>query len=700
MNPALLSSLAPPSQPPDQTKFEDYQYLFPLSKLICMAQFRLNAPFKPTGDQPQAIAQLTESLQAGNRLQTLLGATGTGKTFTMASVIQNIGKPALVLAHNKTLAAQLCNELRQFFPENAVEYFISYYDYYQPEAYIPVSDTYIEKSASINDEIDMLRHSATRSLFERQDVIVVASISCIYGLGMPSEYFKAAISLQIGAELDQRQLLRDLVTVQYSRNDTELGRGRFRLKGDVLEIVPAYEDRIIRIEFFGDEVEALRYVDPVTGEILQSLNAVNIYPARHFVTPEDQLERACQDIEAELEARLSQLRAADQLLEAQRLEQRTRYDLELLQEVGYCNGVENYSRHLAGRQAGAPPECLIDYFPEDWLLIIDESHVTVPQLRGMYNGDQSRKKVLIEHGFRLPSAADNRPLKSEEFWTKVNQCVFVSATPGNWEIEQSEERVFEQIIRPTGVLDPEIFVRPTTGQVDDLFGEIQERIVRQERVLITTLTKRMAEDLTEYFQERGIRVRYLHSEIQPIERIELLQSLRDGEFDVLVGVNLLREGLDLPEVSLVAIMDADKEGFLRAERSLIQTIGRAARHVQGQAILYADRLTDSMIKAMDETERRRGIQMAHNRLHKITPQSIVKRSSNSILSFLDISRRLNSQQLEEVYESDELPLEKIPELIGQLEAQMKEAAKNLEFEEAAKFRDRIKHLRDKLLGHR
>ena len=698
---ALLSSLAPPNQPPGQNKFgENLKHLIPLSKLICMAQFRLNAPFKPTGDQPQAIAQLTKSLQAGNRLQTLLGATGTGKTFTMASVIQNIGKPALVLAHNKTLAAQLCNELRQFFPENAVEYFISYYDYYQPEAYIPVSDTYIEKSASINDEIDMLRHSATRSLFERQDVIVVASISCIYGLGMPSEYFKAAVSLQIGTELDQRQLLRDLVTVQYSRNDTELGRGRFRLKGDVLEIVPAYEDRIIRIEFFGDEVEALRYVDPVTGEILQSLNAVNIYPARHFVTPEDQLERACQDIEAELEARLAQLRAADQLLEAQRLEQRTRYDLELLQEVGYCNGVENYSRHLAGRQAGAPPECLIDYFPEDWLLIIDESHVTVPQLRGMYNGDQSRKKVLIEHGFRLPSAADNRPLKSEEFWTKVNQCVFVSATPGNWEIEQSEERVFEQIIRPTGVLDPEIFVRPTAGQVDDLFGEIQERIVRQERVLITTLTKRMAEDLTEYFQERGIRVRYLHSEIQPIERIELLQSLRDGEFDVLVGVNLLREGLDLPEVSLVAIMDADKEGFLRAERSLIQTIGRAARHVQGQAILYADNLTDSMIKAMDETERRRGIQMAHNRLHGITPQSIVKRSSNSILSFLDISRRLNSQQLEEVYESDELPLEKIPELIGQLEAQMKEAAKNLEFEEAAKFRDRIKHLRDKLLGHR
>ena len=666
-----------------------------------MEQFRLHAPFQPTGDQPTAIAQLTDFLKTGHRMQTLLGATGTGKTFTMASVIEKIGKPALVLAHNKTLAAQLCNELRQFFPDNAVEYFISYYDYYQPEAYIPVSDTYIEKSASINDEIDMLRHSATRSLFERRDVIVVASISCIYGLGIPSEYLKAAVPLQIGTEVDQRQLLRDLVSVQYSRNDMELSRGRFRLKGDVLEIVPAYEDRIIRVEFFGDEVEALRYVDPVTGEIIQSLNGINIYPARHFVTPEDKLEQACQDIEAELEQRLQQLRAADKLLEAQRLEQRCRYDLELLREVGYCNGVENYSRYLAGRQAGEPPECLVDYFPEDWLLVVDESHVTVPQLRGMYNGDQSRKRVLIEHGFRLPSAADNRPLKSEEFWEKVSQCVFVSATPGNWELEQSEDRVAEQIIRPTGVLDPEIFVRPTEGQVDDLFGEINERVALKERVLITTLTKRMAEDLTEYFQERGIGVRYLHSEIQPIQRIELLQSLRDGEFDVLVGVNLLREGLDLPEVSLVAIMDADKEGFLRAERSLIQTIGRAARHVRGQAILYADNLTDSMIRAIEETERRRDIQQAHNRMHNITPQPIQKKAGNSILSFLDISRRLNAQQLEEIYEqSDELPLEKIPDLIIQLEEQMKEAAKNLEFEEAAKYRDRIKHLRDKLLGHK
>jgi excinuclease ABC subunit B len=664
-----------------------------------MNLFSLQAPFRPTGDQPQAIAQLTDSVQAGNRFQTLLGATGTGKTFSIAATIENIGKPTLVLAHNKTLAAQLCNELRQFFPDNAVEYFISYYDYYQPEAYIPVTDTYIEKTAAINDEIDMLRHSATRSLFERKDVIVVASISCIYGLGMPAEYLKAAIPIQVGIELDQRQLLRDLVSVQYSRNDIELQRGRFRLTGDVLEIVPAYEDRIIRIEFFGDEVEALRYVDPVTGEILTSLNGISIYPARHFVTPEDQLERACGDIKQELENRLEELRSAGKLLEAQRLEQRSRYDLDMLQEVGYCNGVENYSRHLAGREAGEPPECLIDYFPEDWLLVIDESHVTVPQIRGMYNGDRARKQVLIEHGFRLPSAADNRPLKAEEFWLKVNQCIFVSATPGNWEIEQSEGRAIEQIIRPTGVIDPEIFVRPTEGQVDDLLGEIKERIKRQERVLITTLTKRMAEDLSQYFQERDIKVQYLHSEIQSIQRIEILQSLREGEFDVLIGVNLLREGLDLPEVSLVAILDADKEGFLRSERSLIQTIGRAARHVRGQTILYADNLTDSMARAIEETERRRNIQIAYNKMHGITPKPIVKKSSNSILSFLDISRRLNAQQLEEVYQqSSDLPLEKIPEIIEQLEAQMKEAAKNLEFEEAAKFRDRIKHLRDRLIG--
>ncbi len=666
----------------------------------CMAQFSLQAPFQPTGDQPQAIAQLTANAQAGAHYQTLLGATGTGKTFTVASVIEKVGKPTLVLAHNKTLAAQLCNELRGFFPDNAVEYFVSYYDYYQPEAYIPVTDTYIEKSAAINDEIDMLRHSATRSLFERRDVIVVASISCIYGLGIPSEYLKAAIPLKVGMEVNQRQMLRDLASVQYSRNDTELSRGRFRVRGDVLEIGPAYEDRIIRVEFFGDEIDAIRYVDPVTGEILQSLPALNVYPARHFVTPEDRLEEACSAIDRELKEQLAHFYEQGKLLEAQRLEQRTRYDLEMLREVGYCNGVENYSRHLAGRRAGEPPECLIDYFPKDWLLVIDESHVTVPQIRGMYNGDQARKRVLIDHGFRLPSAADNRPLKAEEFWAKENQCIFVSATPGDWEMEISEDRVVEQVIRPTGVIDPEIFVRPTEGQIDDLLGEIKDRVDRHERVLITTLTKRMAEDLTEYLQDRGIQVRYLHSEINSIERIEILQDLREGKFDVLIGVNLLREGLDLPEVSLVAILDADKEGFLRAQRSLIQTIGRAARHVRGQAILYADHLTDSMSKAIDETDRRRGIQLAHNRMHGITPQPIVKKSSNAILAFLDVSRRLNAQQLETVYEqAEDLPLDSIPDLISQLEAQMKEAAKNLQFEEAAKYRDRIKNLRDKLLGH-
>ncbi|MGF1990631.1 MAG: excinuclease ABC subunit UvrB [Nostoc sp. ZfuVER08] len=664
-----------------------------------MTEFCLQAPFSPTGDQPQAIAQLSASIKAGNRYQTLLGATGTGKTFSVAAVIEKIGKPTLVLAHNKTLAAQLCNELREFFPHNAVEYFVSYYDYYQPEAYIPVTDTYIEKTAAINDEIDMLRHSATRSLFERRDVIVVASISCIYGLGMPAEYLKAAIPLQIGMEVNQRQVLRDLTNVQYSRNDLEMGRGKFRVRGDVLEIGPAYEDRIIRVEFFGDEIDAIRYIDPVTGEILKSLEAVNVYPARHFVTPEERLEIACQDIAAELKEQKAYLETAGKLLEAQRIDQRTRYDLEMLQQVGYCNGVENYSRHLAGRKPGEPPECLIDYFPKDWLLVIDESHVTVPQIRGMYNGDQARKKVLIEHGFRLPSAADNRPLKAEEFWQKVNQCIFVSATPGNWELEISENQIVEQVIRPTGVIDPEISVRPTEGQIDDLLGEIKDRIDRHERVLITTLTKRMAEDLTEYLQDHSIRVRYLHSEINSIERIEILQNLREGNFDVLVGVNLLREGLDLPEVSLVVIMDADKEGFLRAERSLIQTIGRAARHVKGQAILYADNLTDSMIKAIDETDRRRGIQTAYNKLHGITPQPIVKKSSNAILSFLDVSRRLNATDLKVVDEHiDELPLEQIPELITLLETQMKEAAKKLEFEEAAKLRDRIKHLRDKMLG--
>lgn len=664
-----------------------------------MPEFKLNAPWQPSADQPKAIAQLLEGLNSGKRFQTLLGATGTGKTMTIASTIAKYQKPTLVLAHNKTLAAQLCNELREFFPDNAVEYFISYYDYYQPEAYIPVSDTYIEKTASINNEIDMLRHSATRSLFERKDVIVVASISCIYGLGMPEEYLKASIPLRIGSNFDPRELLRDLTSVQYERNDLELGRGKFRVRGDIVEIGPAYEDRIIRIEFFGDEIEAIRYVDPITGEILLSLEGLNIYPAKHFVTPEDRLQEAIANIKTEMDDRIEELTKENKLLEAQRLEQRTRYDIELLREVGFCNGVENYSRHLAGRNAGDPPSCLVDYFPaNDWLLVVDESHVSLPQLRGMYNGDQARKKILIDHGFRLPSAADNRPLKNDEFLAKIHQCIFVSATPGDWELEVSEQ-VVQQIIRPTGILDPEVFVRPIEGQVDDLLGEIKLRVIRSERVLITTLTKRMAEDLTTYFQERNINVKYLHSDIKSIERIEILQGLRQGEFDVLIGVNLLREGLDLPEVSLVAILDADKEGFLRSNRSLIQTIGRAARNSNGQVIMYADRLTESMEYAINETARRRQIQIAHNLQHGITPKSIIKSSNNGILDFLSISRRLNEQQSDYAVKTfDTVPLDSIPELIEQLEAQMQIATKNQEFEQAAQLRDRIKSLRNQLLG--
>ena len=676
-----------------------------------MPAYELSAPYTPKGDQPTAIAKLVEGVNRGERYQTLLGATGTGKTFTMANVIAQTGRPALVLAHNKTLAAQLCNELREFFPHNAVEYFISYYDYYQPEAYVPVSDTYIAKTASINEEIDMLRHSATRSLFERRDVIVVASISCIYGLGIPSEYLKAAVPFKVGETLDLRGSLRDLVNNQYSRNDTEAGRGRFRVKGDVLEIGPAYDDRLVRVELFGDDVEAIRYVDPTTGEILQSLDAISIYPAKHFVTPKERLNDAVKEIRAELKDRLEFLNGEGKLLEAQRLEQRATYDLEMLQQIGYCNGVENYARHLAGREPGSAPECLIDYFPDDWLLIVDESHVTCSQLLAMYNGDQARKKVLIDHGFRLPSAADNRPLKSEEFWSKAKQTVFVSATPGNWEMEISEGQIAEQVIRPTGVLDPIVEVRPTTGQVDDLLGEIRDRASKNQRVLVTTLTKRMAEDLTDYLAENKVRVRYLHSEIHSIERIEIIQDLRLGEYDVLVGVNLLREGLDLPEVSLVAILDADKEGFLRAQRSLIQTIGRAARHVEGKALLYAENMTESMAKAIEETERRRKIQHIYNEKHGITPTPAGKKATNSILSFLELSRKLKVdgpdadlvkvagkavQALEE--DSAGLALDALPELIDQLELKMKESAKKLDFEEAANLRDRIKKLRQKLVG--
>ena len=673
-----------------------------------MTGYHLTAPYQPKGDQPAAIAQLVDGVNAGQSYQTLLGATGTGKTFTMANVIAQTGRPALVLAHNKTLAAQLCNELREFFPDNAVEYFISYYDYYQPEAYVPVSDTYIAKTASINEEIDMLRHSATRSLFERRDVIVVASISCIYGLGIPSEYLKAAVKFNVGETLDLRFSLRELVNNQYSRNDVDISRGRFRVKGDVLEIGPAYEDRLVRIELFGDEVESIRYVDPMTGEILQSLDAINIYPAKHFVTPKDRLESALKAIRNELKARVDLLNAEGKLLEAQRLEQRTTYDLEMLREVGYCNGVENYARHLSGRPEGSPPECLIDYFPKDWLLIVDESHVTCSQLQAMYNGDQSRKRVLIDHGFRLPSAADNRPLKAEEFWDKAHQTVFVSATPGNWELNISDGKIIEQVIRPTGVLDPKVEVRPTEGQVDDLLGEIRLRAKKQQRVLVTTLTKRMAEDLTDYLSENDVKARYLHSEIHSIERIEIVQDLRIGEYDVLVGVNLLREGLDLPEVSLVVILDADKEGFLRAERSLIQTIGRAARHVEGVALLYADNLTDSMARAISETERRRELQDAFNKQHGITPKAAGKKASNSILSFLDLSRRLKEEDAdvvkvtgktsEKISEESGIGLdqEMLPELIRKLEAKMQESAQSLDFEEAANLRDRIKKLRNKL----
>ena len=675
-----------------------------------MNNYKLQAPYQPNGDQPKAIKKLVQGVNSGEEFQTLLGATGTGKTFTIANVIQQTGRPALILAHNKTLAAQLCNELRQFFPKNAVEYFISYYDYYQPEAYVPVSDTYIAKTASINEEIDMLRHSATRSLFERKDVIVVASISCIYGLGIPSEYLKAAVKFAVGESIDLRTSLRSLVDNQYTRNDTEITRGRFRIKGDVLEIGPAYEDRLIRIELFGDEIEAIRFVDPLTGEILESLDQVSVYPAKHFVTPKERLDSAISAIRNELKEQLDKFAYEGKLLEAQRLEQRTKYDLEMLREVGYCNGVENYARHLAGREEGTPPECLIDYFPKDWLLVVDESHVTCPQLHAMYNGDQARKKVLIDHGFRLPSAADNRPLKCEEFWEKSRQTLFISATPGQWELDQCEGKFIEQVIRPTGVLDPIIDVRPSDGQIDDLLSEIRVRAKKNQRVLVTTLTKRMAEDLTDFLSDNKVRVRYLHSEIHSIERIEIIQDLRLGEYDVLVGVNLLREGLDLPEVSLVAILDADKEGFLRAERSLIQTIGRAARHVEGVALLYADNFTESMKRAISETDRRRTIQKKYNQINGITPKPAGKKIENSILSFLELSRKLDtgglskdlinivSNKTDDILNAkdNQCLLDEMPSLIDKLENKMKDAAKELNFEEAANLRDRIKKLRQKL----
>ena len=654
-----------------------------------MGHFEVVAPYAPSGDQPQAIELLCAGIQAGESPLTLLGVTGSGKTFTIAKAIERLNRPTLVLAHNKTLAAQLCNELREFFPHNAVEYFISYYDYYQPEAYVPRTDTYIEKSASINDEIDRLRHAATRSLLERRDVVVVASVSCIYGLGMPQTYLEARTELRLGESMRQDDLLRQLIHSQYERNDVELMRGRFRVRGDVLEVVPAYEDNVFRVEFFGDEVERIVEIEAVTGQVLSSREALFIYPAKHFVTPPDEIERACLEIEAELRERVAYYEGLNRALEAQRIAQRTRYDLEMLREVGYCNGVENYSRILANREPGSAPSTLLDYFPDDFLLVIDESHVSLPQLQGMYHGDRSRKEVLVEHGFRLPSAFDNRPLRVEEFWERVGQTIFVSATPGDAEIQRSS-RIVEQIIRPTGLVDPMIDVRPIAGQVDDLLDEIKTRVERQQRVLVTTLTKRMAEDLTEYFSELGIRVKYLHSDIQSLERVEILQALRAGVFDVLVGVNLLREGLDLPEVSLVAIMDADKEGFLRATRSLIQMIGRAARHPEGRVIMYADRLTDSMIKALDETDRRRSRQLAYNEAHGITPQAIVKSGRNRLLESLGVK---SQKAVVEAAVANVAP-EAREDVLKEWEALMRKAAAELDFETAALWRDRIKTLKE------
>jgi excinuclease ABC subunit B len=664
-----------------------------------MNRFEVISKFEPAGDQPKAIAELSTGVRQSKRYQTLLGVTGSGKTLTMAHVIQETQMPALVLAHNKTLAAQLCNEFREFFPNNAVEYFISYYDYYQPESYIPSTDTYIEKEASINDEIERLRHSTTRSLWERNDVLVVASVSCIYGLGVPERYLSAAIEVSVGQEVERNKFLRELVGIYYERNDIVLERARFRVRGDVIEIYPAYEERIIRIELFGDEIERITIVNPVTGEIEELPEMVRIYPAKHYVTDEDDLERAIKQIEMELEERLDELMRDNKLVEAQRLKQRTAFDIEMLKEVGYCNGIENYSRILENRPPGEPPQTLVDYFVRKYgqngfLTFIDESHVSIPQLQGMYHGDRSRKDTLIDYGFRLPCARDNRPLTHDEFFAKVGQVLFVSATPGNFELAHSEQ-VVEQIIRPTGLVDPEVEVRPIQGQIDDLIREIRDREQKGERVLVTTLTKRMAEDLTEYLQQVGIRVRWLHSDIAALDRIELLRDLRLGAFDVLVGVNLLREGLDLPEVTLVAIMEADKEGFLRAERSLVQTIGRAARNVGGKVILYGDRVTDSMARALAETNRRREIQLAYNKEHNIIPKTIVKETTNALLDQLrgrevlpkgSSDRILQPADIEAQLEAMKADL---PKVIKKLEQEMKQAAKMLDFERAAELRDQL-----------
>lgn len=660
--------------------------------------FMLASNYQPSGDQPQAIEKMVRGLQEDMPAQTLLGVTGSGKTFSMANVIQQVQRPTLVMSHNKTLAAQLYNELREFFPENAVEYFISYYDYYQPEAYIPRTDTYIEKTASINEEIDRLRHSTTRSLFERRDVIVVSSVSCIYGLGLPDNYFKAAIRLHVGGEMERDELLMTLIRNQYQRNDLDLKRAHFRARGDIIEIHPAHEEKIIRLELFGDEIERISLVDPETGEILEMPQDVVIYPAIHYVANRDDVERASRQIQLELDERLRELYDMGKMLEAQRLEQRVIRDLEMIREVGYCNGIENYSRIFEDRPPGTPPKTLLDYFPDDFLLVIDESHVTVPQLRGMYHGDRSRKETLIDYGFRLPCAKDNRPLKFEEFWERVGQRIYVSATPAAYELGESRQ-IAEQIIRPTGLLDPIVEVRPTQNQVDNLLEEIQIRVAKNERVLITTLTKRMAEDLTEYFESLNVKVRYLHSEIKPIERMEIIRDLRLGNFDVLIGVNLLREGLDLPEVTLVVIMDADKEGFLRSESSLIQTIGRAARNAAGMVILYADNITDSMRRAMDETTRRRDLQMAYNNQHGIEPKTIQKDITYGLLEIIgsmgtdeeDGDGRRNGKSAKGKAQDavQEIAVKDLPALIEELETEMKAAARMLEFEKAARLRDQM-----------
>ncbi|MFC2396192.1 MAG: excinuclease ABC subunit UvrB [Veillonella atypica] len=680
--------------------------------------FKVEAPFTPTGDQPTAIQSLTDGIERGEWAQVLLGATGTGKTFTMAKVIEAVQKPTLIIAHNKTLAAQLCSEFKSFFPNNAVEYFVSYYDFYQPEAYIPSSDTYIEKDASINDEIDKLRHSATMSLFERRDVIIVASVSCIYGLGDPEDYSDLVLSLRLGQTKSRDEILSKLVDIQYTRNDMNFIRGTFRVQGDTIEIFPAaYSERAIRVELFGDEIDRLVEVDALTGEVIAERKHVAVYPASHYVTTKEKMKIAVERIEVELDEQLAKLKAEDRLLEAQRLEQRTRYDIEMMQEMGYCSGIENYSRHMSERKAGEAPYTLIDYFPDDFLIMVDESHVTIPQVRAMYNGDRARKESLIEYGFRLPSALDNRPLKFDEFVERINQIVYVSATPGPYEMEV-ETNVAEQIIRPTGLLDPSIEIRPIKGQMDDLLGEIHKRAAKNERVLVTTLTKKMAEDLTEFLKEMGVRVRYLHSDIVTIERAEIIRDLRAGVFDVLVGINLLREGLDMPEVSLVAILDADKEGFLRSDTAMIQTIGRAARNVNGHVIMYADRVTGSMQRAMDETDRRRAVQEAYNIEHHITPKSISKDVKELIeltkieedmvtdgkgLSPKKGKKKSSAAGMDhghEPYAQDadatkvaEITAEELYNKIEELDRQMKAAAKQLEFEKAAKLRDQLGELR-------